>query len=118
MARVKRGTLAHKRRKRMLKRTKGYLYGRSKKYRAAKEAWIKAGRYSYRDRRNKKRDARALWQIRISAGCKEAGWSYSKFMGALKKAKIELDRKILADLAANHPAVFAQLVTEVKEVKK
>ena len=113
MPRVKRGVTASKRRKKVLKRAKGYIYGRSKKYRAAKEATIKAGQHSYRDRRRKKRDARSLWIIRINAGCKRNDISYSKFIAALKKNKIELDRKVLAELALKYPKTFSALIKEV-----
>jgi large subunit ribosomal protein L20 len=110
MARVKRGTVRTRKRARVLKRTKGMMWGRKSKIKLAKTAATKAGAYAYRDRRAKKRDFRALWLIRLNAGLREFGWSYSKFAGALKKAQIRLDRKILADLAANHPAIFKALV--------
>lgn len=106
--------MAHKRRKILLKETKGFTFGRSKKYRAAKEAYLKAGVYAYRDRRAKKREFRKLWIIRLNAACRELGFSYSKFMTGLRKAKIELDRKILAELCINHPKTFkkiAEIVT-------
>lgn len=113
MPRVKRGKIHLKRRKRLLKRAKGYRWGRKKLIKLAKTAVTKAGVYAYRDRRRKKREARALWQIQINAALRQLGPSYSKFIGALKKSKIELDRKILADLARNHPETFAKIVKSV-----
>lgn len=115
MTRVKRGKIAHKRRKRVLKQTKGYKWRRSKTYRAAKEALMHALSHAYSARRRKKREMRRLWQIQINAALKEHGFSYSKFIGGLKKAKIELDRKVLADLAANEPKVFEEIVGKVKK---
>lgn len=114
MVRVKRGKIAHKRRKRLLKQAKGFRWGRRTKYRAAKEALMHAWKYAYRDRRNKKREARRLWQIQIGALCKELGISYSKFIASLKKNKIELDRKILAQLAREKPEIFKKIVEKVK----
>jgi large subunit ribosomal protein L20 len=90
------------------------MWGRKSKITLAKTAATKAGAYAYRDRRRRKRDFRALWQIRINAASREHGLSYSRFMSALKKKHIELDRKILADLAANAPTVFAKIVEMVK----
>jgi len=115
MTRVKRGKIAHKRRKRVLKQTKGYKWRRSKTYRAAKEALMHALSYAYRDRRRKKREFRRLWQIRINAALKEHGFSYSKFIAGLKKAKIELDRKMLADLAINKPEIFKEIAEKAKK---
>ena len=114
MTRVKRGKTAHKRRKHLLKYAKGFRWGRKAKYRAAKEALMHAWRYAYRDRRNKKRDFRKLWQTQINAACRQTGISYSKFIAGLKKNKIELDRKILANLAQNHPQIFEKIIEEVK----
>lgn len=114
MARVKRGVGHVKRRKNILKRAKGFHWGRKKKLKQAKTAVTKAGVYSYRDRRNKKRDFRSLWQTKISAAAKEQGTNYARLMGNLRKAKIALDRKILADLAERYPQVFATIVKEVK----
>ena len=114
MTRVKRGKAAHKRRKKTLKKTKGFRWGRKSKYKAAKEALLHARTYAYRDRRNKKRNFRRLWQIQISAACKKHGLSYSKFIDGLKKNKIELDRKILAELAKNQPKIFEKIVEKVK----
>lgn len=109
MTRVKRGTIAHKRRKHLLKYAKGFRWGRKSKYKAAKEALMHAWTYAYRDRRNKKRDFRRLWQIKINAACRQLGISYNKFIHGLKEKKIELDRKILADLAQNHAQIFEKI---------
>ena len=114
MTRVKRSVAKRKRKKKIIKQAKGYKWSRKSKYRAAKEALMHAWTYAYRDRRTKKRDFRRLWQIRINAACREQGISYSKFINALKKNKIELDRKILADLAMNHPEIFKKIVEKVK----
>lgn len=114
MVRVKRGKTAHKRRKHLLKETKGFRWGRKTKYRQAKEALFHARKYAYRDRRVKKREARRLWQIQIGAFCKELGISYSRFINNLKKNKIELDRKILAQLAREKPEIFKKIVEKVK----
>ena len=114
MARVKRGKLRARRRHQVLKRTKGMMWGRKSKIKLAKTAAVKAGVYAYRDRRNKKREMRGLWNIRLNAALRELGWTYSRFIGALKKAKIELDRKVLSDLAANHPAIFKAVVDSLK----
>ena len=110
MARVKRGTLKNKRRKNILAQTKGYRFDRSTKERVAHEAIRHAGAHAFRHRRAKKRDFRKLWTLRINAAIREHGMSYSKFIGALKKANNALDRKSLADLAMNHPEVFARVV--------
>ncbi|MCK4453907.1 50S ribosomal protein L20 [Candidatus Parcubacteria bacterium] len=114
MTRVKRGTTAHKRRKNILKHAKGFKWGRKSKYKAAKEALAHAWSYAYRDRRTKKRNFRRLWQIQINAACREQGISYSKFIAGLKKNKIELDRKILSELAKKNPEVFKKIVEKVK----
>ena len=114
MTRVKRGKIAHKRRKRLLKYAKGFRWGRKTKYRQAKEALYHAWEYAYRDRRAKKREFRKLWQTQINAACRQAGISYSKFIHGLKKNKINLDRKILADLAQNHSEIFKKIVDKVK----
>ena len=106
MVRVKRGKAAHKRRKHLLKYAKGFRWGRKSKYRAAKVALMHAWEYAYRDRKSKKREFRKLWQIQINAACREKGISYSKFINGLKKNKIELDRKILANLVQNHPEIL------------
>lgn len=114
MSRVKRGKNHLKRRKNLLRQVKGYRWGRKSKIKLARVAMLKAGVYAYRDRRRKKREARRVWQIKINAASRENGTKYSKLIAALCKAKIELDRKILADLAENHPAVFAKVVEAVK----
>jgi large subunit ribosomal protein L20 len=110
MARVKRGKTAHKRRKRLLKHAKGFMWGRKSKYRQAKEALLHAWSFQFADRRKKKGQFRRLWQIQIGAAAKQHGISYSKFIHGLKKAHIELDRKILSDLAQNEPEIFKKLV--------
>ena len=115
MVRVKRGKIAHKRRKKVLKHTKGFKWGRKSKYKAAKEALLHAWSYAYRDRRTKKREFRKLWQTQINAACHQQGLSYSRFIHGLKKKKIELDRKILADLARNHPKIFEKIVEKMKK---
>lgn len=114
MVRVKRGKTAQKRRKSVLKHAKGFRWGRKNKYKAAKEALQHAWTYSYRDRRTKKRDFRKLWQIRINAACRQNDTSYSRFIHDLKKSKIELDRKVLADLAHNNPEIFKKIVEKIK----
>ncbi len=110
MTRIKRGVMAKKRKKNVLKKTKGFRWGRSKKYKAAKEALTRAGVHAYRDRKKKKRNNRALWQIKISEACKKNDISYNKFINKLKKEKIEIDRKILADLIENNPKVFQEIL--------
>ncbi len=114
MPRVKRGKGHLKSRKNLLKQTKGYLQGRKSKIKLAKTAVRKAGAYAFRDRRTKKRTARSLWQIKINAGCRLNNSSYSKFIGGLKKNKIELDRKILAELAEKNPEIFSEIVKMVR----
>lgn len=114
MPRVKRGVSHLKRRKKILSHAKGYSWGRKKKLKLAKVAITKAGVYAFRDRRNKKRAFRALWLTKLSAALKERGESYSKFMGNLKKAHITLDRKVLAELAERHPAIFDAILKESK----
>ena len=114
MARVKLGKTAHKRRKHLLKYAKGFRWGRKSKYKLAKDALYHAWRYAYRDRKAKKREFRALWQIQINAACRQQGLSYSKFIHGLKQKKIELDRKILSDLAQNHPQIFEKIVEKMK----
>lgn len=118
MTRVKRGVMAHKRRKNLLKRVKGFENGRKNKHNQAKEALMHAGAYAYRDRRNKKRTMRALWLTRLSAAVKGYDLSYSKFIGAIKSAGIDLDRKILSDLAMNNPEIFAKIVEKIKATTK
>ncbi|MES1927602.1 50S ribosomal protein L20 [Salinisphaera dokdonensis CL-ES53] len=114
MARVSRGVTAKARHKKVLKQAKGYYGARSRTYRVARQAVFKAGQYAYRDRRNRKRDFRALWITRINAGAKELGVSYSVLMNGLKKAGIELDRKILADIAVRDKQTFAAIVEQAK----
>ena len=115
MVRVKRGKIAHKRRKHLLKYAKGFRWGRKSKFRLAKEALMKAWSYAYRDRRAKKREFRRLWQVQINAACRNLGLSYNQFVHLLKEKKIELDRKILAQLAKEKPEVFEKIVEEVKK---
>ena len=114
MARVKRGVTAGRRHKKVLGKAKGYYNARRKVYRAAKQAVIKAGQYAYRDRRQNKREFRALWIARINAAVREHGMTYSAFMHGLKKAAIEIDRKVLADLAVADKPAFAQLAGQAK----
>ena len=116
MSRIKRGKIAHKRRKHLLKYTKGFRWGRKSKYRLAKDALLHAWTYAYRDRKKKKGDFRKLWQIQINAACRQNNLSYSKFINALKKNKIELDRKILAELAKNYPQIFGKIIERVRQV--
>lgn len=113
MARVKRGTTKNKRRKNILAQTKGYRFGRSTKERTAKEAIFHAGRNAFRDRKTKKRLARSLWSIRINAAVRPMGMSYSKFIDALKKSEVALDRKVLSTLAKDHPEAFERLTQSV-----
>lgn len=113
MARAKKGVNALKTRRNVLKRAKGYRHGRSKKERMAYEALAHAGNYAFAHRRDKKNDFRRLWNVRINASLREDGLSYSKFIGALKKANIELDRKILSGLAENNPETFKRVVKKV-----
>ena len=114
MARVKRGVTAGARHKKILKKAKGYFGGRRKLYRSAAETVLRAGAFAYRDRRQKKRRARALWIVRINAACRAAGLSYSVLMNGLKKAGILLDRKVLAELAVKDPAGFGKLAETAK----
>ncbi len=114
MTRVKRGKTAQKRRKRVLQGTKGYRWGRKSKYKAAKEATLHAQKHAYRDRRAKKRDFRRLWQVQINAACRQHDISYSKFIAGLRKNKIEVDRKILSELAKKRPDLFTKIVEKAK----
>ena len=114
MPRVKRGVTAHARHKKVLDLAKGYRGRRSTVYRIAKEAVMRAGQYAYRDRRNRKRVFRALWITRINAAAREHGLTYSAFMNGLLKAEIELDRKVLAELAVNVMPAFSAIVEQVK----
>jgi large subunit ribosomal protein L20 len=115
MTRVKRGVTTRARHKRRLKQTKGFRGLRSRIYKQANLAWMKAGLHAYEGRKNKKRDFRSLWISRISAALKQlnAKNQYSRFIAALKANKIELDRKVMADMALNHPEAFKALVTKV-----
>ena len=114
MPRVKRGVTARARHKKVLKQAKGYYGARSRVYRVAKQAVIKAGQYAYRDRRQRKRQFRQLWIARINAGARVSGLSYSLFMHGLKKASIDLDRKVLSDMAIHDKEGFAKLVEIAK----
>ncbi len=114
MPRVKRGVTARARHKKVLAKSKGFRGRRGNVYRVAKEAVMKAGQYAYRDRRNRKRDLRALWITRINAAVRELGLSYSAFMAGLKKARIEIDRKVLADLAVLDKPAFAKIAGQIK----
>ena len=114
MARIKRATMAHKRRKKVLKLAKGYYGSKSRLFRVAKQAVMKSGQYAYIGRRLKKRDFRRLWITRISAGCRMNGISYSQFMNGLKKADVTLNRKMLSEIAIHDPAAFIALVEKAK----
>jgi large subunit ribosomal protein L20 len=114
MARVKRGTIARARHKKVLKQAKGYYGARSKVYRVAKQAVIKAGQYAYRDRRTKKRQFRSLWIVRINAAARDNGLSYSRMMDGLNKAGVEVDRKMLADIAVHDKLAFSALAEQAK----
>jgi large subunit ribosomal protein L20 len=114
MPRVKRGVTAHARHKKILDLAKGYRGRRKNVYRIAKEAVMKAGQYAYRDRRQKKRQFRALWIVRINAAARECGLPYSVFMNGLKRAEIEVDRKVLADIAVFDKPAFAKIVEQAK----
>jgi large subunit ribosomal protein L20 len=114
MPRVKRGVTARARHKKILALAKGYRGRRKNVYRVAKQAVMKAGQYAYRDRRTRKRVFRALWIARINAGARAHGVTYSRFIAGLKKAQIDLDRKVLAELAVNDPAAFGSIVDKVK----
>jgi len=117
MPRVRRGTKKSRRRSEILKLAKGYWGARSRNYRTAKEAVERALLYAYRDRRTRKRDFRRLWIIRIKAAAENNGLSYSRFIHGLKELNIELDRKILAELAVNSPQTFFEIVQKVKDAK-
>jgi large subunit ribosomal protein L20 len=114
MPRVKRGVIARARHKKVLNAAKGYRGRRKNVYRVAKQAVMKAGQYQYRDRRQKKRQFRTLWIARINAGARELGLTYSRFMNGLKRASVEVDRKVLADLAVFDKAAFAKFVEIAK----
>ena len=112
MTRVKRGVQANARRKRLLKHTKGFMWTRKSKYRQAKEATLHAWSFQFADRKKKKRNFRRLWQIKINAAARDNGISYSRLIDHLKKSNIELDRKILADLAEYNPKVFKEVISQ------
>ena len=114
MARVKRGVQAHAKHKKVIRQAKGYSGRRKNVYRVAKQAVIKAGQYAYRDRRQRKRQFRALWIVRINAAARECGLSYSRFINGLARAGVEVDRKILAELAVNDKAAFNALAEQSK----
>ena len=114
MPRVKRGVVAHRRHKKILKQAKGYYGARSRIFRVAKQAVTKAGQYAYRDRRQRKRQFRALWITRINAQSRANGLSYSRLINGLKKADIALDRRVLADLAVHDQPAFAAIVEQAK----
>ncbi len=113
MPRVKRGTQANRRRKRLLKHAKGFMWTRNTKYRQAKEGLLHAWSFQFADRKKKKRTFRNLWTIKINAATRENGLNYSKLINKLKKAKVELDRKILADIAEHEPEVFKKIVASI-----
>jgi len=115
MPRVKRGTQHVKRRKNLLAKTKGMMWGRKSKIKLARVAELKAGKYAYRDRRVKKRTFRLLWQVRLNAALRPLGLTYSRFMDGIHKAGIELDRKILSSIAKDQPKVFEAIVAQVKK---
>ena len=114
MARVKRGVMVRKRHNKLLKQAKGYRGSRSRRIRVARQTVMKALSYAYRDRRNRKRDFRRLWIIRINAAVRQNGMSYNRFINGLKLAGIELDRKVLADMAVRDPAAFRGVVEQVQ----
>jgi large subunit ribosomal protein L20 len=114
MVRVRSVLSAKRRKKRVLKRTKGQFGQKHSRYQQAKRSLLKGMVYSYRDRKVRKRDFRALWIVRISAACQEAGTTYSRFMSGLKRAKVTLDRKVLSELAVSSPSAFKKLITLAK----
>ena len=114
MARVKRGVTARRRHKKVISAAKGYFNARRKVYRVAKQAVTKAAQYAYNGRKQRKRQFRALWIVRINAGARQFGLSYSRMMNGLKKANIELDRKVLADIAMHEGAAFSAIVAQAK----
>lgn len=115
MTRIKGGLLHRKRRTGILKHTKGYKWGRKSKIKVAKVAKMKAGQYAFNDRKKKKRSARQLWTVRLNAAARKLDLSYSQLINLLKKANVELDRKVLSELAVKYPAVFTKLVEAVKK---
>ncbi len=117
MVRIKRGAASLKKRKKVLKQTKGFRWGRKSKYKQAKEALMHSRTYAYRDRKTKKRVFRRSWQSRINSACRKEGLSYSNFINQLKKNSIELDRKILSQLVDSYPEIFKKTVEQAKEAK-
>lgn len=118
MTRIKRGVMANKRRKNVIKKAKGYLRDRRTKFRSAKMAVIKAGTNAFRDRKRKKRLMRGLWQTRINAAVREFGMNYSNFIHALKLSNVEIDRKVLSEIAMENPVVFSNIVKKAQEAQK
>jgi len=118
MPRVKRGTMTHKRHKKVLEKAKGYWGGKRSLFKTAHEQMLKSGNYAYRDRRNKKRDFRRLWIVRISAACRAEGVQYCRFIEGLTKAGISLDRKVMAEMAVSDPQSFTQLVAQATSALK
>lgn len=114
MARVKKGVVKRHKHNKILKQTKGFRWGRKSRVRIAKEAILHAEKFRYRDRRTKKRDMRALWNVRLNAAVRPLGFSYSRFIDALKKKNIQLDRKILSELAVEYPKIFEKVVEAAK----
>lgn len=114
MPRVKRGVIANRRRKRLLKHTKGFLWTRKSKFRQAKEATLHAWSFQFADRKKKKREFRKLWTIKLNAAARQNGTTYSKLINQLLKANIQLDRKILADIAEHNPEIFSKIVNSAK----
>ncbi|MFH1423868.1 MAG: 50S ribosomal protein L20 [Candidatus Nealsonbacteria bacterium] len=114
MVRIKKGVTAHKHKKHLLEHAKGFRWGRKSKFRAAKDALRHAWEYSFRDRKVRKREKRGLWQVQINAACREAGLNYSKFASGLRKNKIELDRKVLAQLCQDNPDIFKKIMEKAK----
>ena len=115
MARVKRGVVAKARHKKILRQAKGYYGARSRTYKVAKQAVIKAGQYAYRDRRQRKRQFRALWITRINAAARQHGLSYSRLVNGLKRADIQVDRKVLADIAVHDPEAFGAIAKAARD---
>ena len=116
MPRVKRGIMTHKRHHRIIKDASGYWGAKSRLFKTAKEAVMKSGNYAYRDRRNRKRDFRRLWIARINAACRLNGMQYSKFISAMTKLNIQIDRKMFSEIAIADPDTFAALVSKAKEI--
>lgn len=115
MSRVKRGVMTKKRHKNVLKKAKGFRWGRKNQFTKAKEALIKAGKYARRDRRAKKRTFRSLWIVRLNNALRENGTTYRDFIATLKKSKVTLDRKVLSEIAVKHPKIFAHIVSNLSK---